>query len=89
MLRVALRGVFARKLRAFLTALAVFLGVLLTDWLALRKSLEFGWINAGREVLALVSAYGFWTVAMRGSPCCSATRRNSATPYGVSFDSPM
>ena len=29
MLKVALRGVFARKLRAFLTALAVFLGVAL------------------------------------------------------------
>ena len=27
MLKVAVRGVFARKLRAFLTALAVFLGV--------------------------------------------------------------
>ena len=29
MLKVGLRGVFARKLRAFLTALAVFLGVAL------------------------------------------------------------
>jgi len=47
------------------TALALFVGMLLTDWLALRKSLEFGWINAGREVLALISAYGFYAWLLR------------------------
>ncbi|MCC6927500.1 MAG: GAF domain-containing protein [Gemmatimonadaceae bacterium] len=40
------------------TALALFAGVLLADWLFQRKALAWAWVNAGREVLALVSAYG-------------------------------
>ena len=42
------------------TALALYVGVIAADWLALRKSLEIAWINAGREVLALLASYGFF-----------------------------
>src|SRR5207248_7609940 len=45
------------------TALGLYLGVLVTDLLILRKSAEPSWINAGREVVALVSAYGFFAWA--------------------------
>ena len=37
----------------------------------------------------LTRQYAFCTVAIRGRPCCSASRTNSCTPYGVSFDRPM
>ena len=30
------------------TAIALYVGVLVADWLILRKTLEFAWINAGR-----------------------------------------
>ncbi|HKO16085.1 MAG TPA: methyl-accepting chemotaxis protein [Gemmatimonadaceae bacterium] len=45
------------------TALALYVGVLLSDLVLLRKTTEASWINAGREVLALVSAYGFFAWA--------------------------
>ncbi len=47
------------------TLLAVYLGVLIADVGLLRKSLEFAWINAGREVLSLASAYGLFAGALR------------------------
>lgn len=40
------------------SALAVFAGVLGSEWLGQRKTLSWAWINAGREALALVAAYG-------------------------------
>jgi methyl-accepting chemotaxis protein len=40
------------------TALAIYLGVLVTDVAFLRRSTSVALINAGREVLALISAYG-------------------------------
>ncbi|MBA3889306.1 MAG: GAF domain-containing protein [Gemmatimonadaceae bacterium] len=42
------------------TALGLFVGVFAADRYALRKPLESGWINAGREVLSLCAAYGFF-----------------------------
>ncbi|MGH7663498.1 MAG: methyl-accepting chemotaxis protein [Gemmatimonadaceae bacterium] len=51
------------------TALAIFSGVFLTDWILLRKSGQASWVNAGREVIALLSAYGIfaWSVALTGA----------------------
>jgi len=47
------------------TAFALYLGVLLADRYLLRKPFESAWINAGREVVALVASYGFFAVAHR------------------------
>jgi methyl-accepting chemotaxis protein len=51
------------------TALGMYLGVFVADLLILRKSTEPSWINAGREVVALISAYGFfaWATAVTSS----------------------
>jgi len=51
------------------TALGLYGGVLVTDLLILRKSAEPSWINAGRETMALVSAYGIyaWASVATGS----------------------
>ncbi|MFL5575365.1 MAG: methyl-accepting chemotaxis protein [Gemmatimonadaceae bacterium] len=46
------------------TALALYCGVLAADLVLLRKTAEFAWINAGREVVALAAAYGFFSLAM-------------------------
>jgi methyl-accepting chemotaxis protein len=45
------------------TALGIYAGVFAADLLILRKSAEPSWINAGREVIALISAYGFFAWA--------------------------
>ena len=42
------------------SVLAVFAGVLLSDWLVQRKALSWAWVNAGRESLALAAAYGVY-----------------------------
>jgi len=44
-------------------SLAVYVGVLFADLAFLRRSATIAWINAGREVLALVSAYGAYAWA--------------------------
>src|SRR5690349_6897987 len=51
------------------TALGIYAGVFATDVLILRKGTEPSWINAGREVVALISAYGFfaWVSVATGS----------------------
>jgi methyl-accepting chemotaxis protein len=51
------------------TGLGLYLGVLLADWLLLRKAPVASAINAGREALALFAAYGFyaWFAAL-GDP---------------------
>lgn len=44
--------------------LAVFTGIVGTDWLWHRKALSWSWINAGREALTLGSAWGFFALAL-------------------------
>jgi methyl-accepting chemotaxis protein len=46
------------------TIAALYLGVLAADALVLRKTVDFSWINAGREAIALAAAYGLFAVAM-------------------------
>ena len=60
---VALTG--ALLCGAPVTLLAIYLGILVADAGIMRKSVEFAWINAGREVLALASAYGLYAAALR------------------------
>jgi methyl-accepting chemotaxis protein len=43
-----------------ITAMALFAGLLACDTLLLGKSVTVAWVNAGREVLALLAAYGFY-----------------------------
>ena len=43
------------------TALALWGGVFFADAVFLRKSVEIAWINAGREIIALVAAYGIFS----------------------------
>ena len=38
--------------------LGLYAGVLLGDWMVQRKALAWAWVNAGRESLALIAAYG-------------------------------
>ena len=45
------------------TALALFAGLITCDTLLLGKGVNFAWINAGREALALFAAYGFYAWA--------------------------
>ena len=45
------------------SALAVYVGILLADIIFLRRGTIVGWINAGREVVALISAYGAYAWA--------------------------
>jgi hypothetical protein len=42
-------------------AVALYLGVLLIDWLYHQKPAAAAWINASRETLSLVSAYGLYS----------------------------
>ena len=51
------------------TAIALFFGVLTGDWLMLRKEIGVAWINAGRETLALLAAYGIfaWSAVALGA----------------------
>ena len=45
------------------TALAIYVGILLADVIYLRRGAVVAWINAGREVVALISAYGAYAWA--------------------------
>jgi methyl-accepting chemotaxis protein len=48
-------------------ALALYAGVFFSDWLLMGKPAEVGWINAGREVIALAASFGFFAgVAVLG-----------------------
>ena len=49
------------------TSLALYVGVLLGDRVLLGKTLQASWINAGREVLALTAAYGFYAAVSAAS----------------------
>jgi methyl-accepting chemotaxis protein len=57
------------------TGVALFLGMVMADWLVLRKELNAAWINAGRETLALFAAYGFfaWAATELGADRTAAT----------------
>lgn len=55
---VAVAGALACGLPV--TALGLAVGVVLTDWLLLAKPFEAGWVNASREVLSTVAAFGFY-----------------------------
>jgi methyl-accepting chemotaxis protein len=46
------------------SVLAMWVGILVTDGALLRKSWKVAWINAGREVVALVAAYGIYAWAV-------------------------
>jgi methyl-accepting chemotaxis protein len=46
---------------------AVTAGTLLTDIGWLRKPWRAGWINAGREVIAFVAAYGYYALVLRAT----------------------
>jgi len=50
-------------------AFALAVGCFFSDWIPLRKSIAVAWINAGREVVALVASYGVYAMAavMSGS----------------------
>ena len=45
------------------SALALWIGVLVGDAMFLKKGLEIAWINAGREVVAIIAAYGIFAWA--------------------------
>jgi methyl-accepting chemotaxis protein len=52
------------------TALALWTGVALTDAVVLRKGVQIAWINAGREVIALLVSFGIYAwgvVSLTGS----------------------
>lgn len=51
------------------TALGMYVAVVFADRAVLRKATEVSWINAGRESLALITAYGYfaWTATLTGS----------------------
>lgn len=42
------------------TALGIYAGLLVADGVFLRKPVEVGWINAGREALSLLAAFGYY-----------------------------
>ena len=44
-------------------SLALYLGIFGCDWLLLRKPAIAGWINAGREVIAVLAAFGLFAWA--------------------------
>jgi methyl-accepting chemotaxis protein len=46
-------------------ALGLFAGIVISDLLVARKQLVWAGVNAGREVLALASAYGFFAIIAR------------------------
>ena len=45
-------------------ALALWLGIIISDGLLLRKGWQIAWINGGREVVALIASYGIYAWAV-------------------------
>ena len=62
------------------TALALYIGLFLSDRYLLRKPVESAWINGGREVLSLCAAYGFFAAAHRVMSPDAATVSTDAMP---------
>ncbi len=60
------------------TALGVYFGVVLGDAVVLRKPLESAWINGGREVVALLAAFGMyaWAARLTGTGGITLTANN-------------
>lgn len=76
---VSLGGALAAGLPP--TAIALFVGVLLADWVIHRKGLEAAWINASREVLAVYGAYGLYAaVALQTLTTASGALTPQALP---------
>lgn len=50
------------------TAAALFAGVAVADLAVLRKARDSAWINAGREVVALLAAYGLYAATAAATP---------------------
>ncbi|MEZ4455529.1 MAG: hypothetical protein R2882_03110 [Gemmatimonadales bacterium] len=46
------------------TSIGLFFGVVVTDWLVLRKTPLAVLVNAGREVVSFAAAYGFYAAAL-------------------------
>lgn len=67
------------------TALGLYLGVLLADWLLLRKAPVASAINAGREALALFGAYGFYAWFMALGDTADAGRITADTIPAVAL----
>lgn len=65
-------------------ALALWIGVFVADIAVLRKGLQMAWINAGREVVALVAAIGVyaWAAITTGA---ELTRLNAETLPALSL----
>jgi methyl-accepting chemotaxis protein len=61
-----------------MSALALWIGVFVADALFLHRGLQIAWINAGREVISLVAAYGVfaWASVSTGA---ELTRLNAET----------
>ena len=58
------------------SALAMWLGIVLADGVLLRKGMQAAWINAGREVIALLSSYGVYAwavIALNGGEAALTT----------------
>ena len=58
------------------SALAIWAGIVIADGLLLRKGLQAAWINAGREVVALLSSYGVYAwavIALNGGEAALTT----------------
>lgn len=71
------------------TVLAIGVGTLATDLVWLRKSSQASAVNAGREVVATVAAFGVYAAVVQASgapPDCISTpcRRSSSTPCPTS-----
>jgi methyl-accepting chemotaxis protein len=75
---VALTGALVAG--APVTLAAIYFGILIADAGILRKSLEFAWINAGRETIALTCAYGLFAGALRIS---GATELDADATFAV------
>jgi methyl-accepting chemotaxis protein len=66
------------------SALAIWVGVLAADALFLHRGLQIAWINAGREVVSLIAAYGVfaWASVSTGA---ELTRLNAETLPALSL----
>ncbi len=84
---VALTGSLVVGLPA--TALAVALGVLGADWLWQKKMFRGALVNLGREVIALVGAYGVYAATLRLSEAVGPGLHIELVPalffYGLSY----
>jgi len=84
---VALAGCLLVGLPA--TALAVALGVLGADWLWQRKMFRAALVNLGRELVALVGAYGVYAATLRLSDVAAPDLRVELIPalffFGLAY----